>query len=181
MHTTIPDLLAGIHLSPNFDTDHYALFKTLIDTISWDETIKSRKTASFGVPYNYSNMTYEVQPIPEVLAPVLSAVNAKIGYVSNNCLINYYHENESAMGFHEDNVEYLAAGTGVCILSLGNDRILRFRNTRNKDLKHDIELKAGSLFYMSQEIQQYWQHAILRTQSNGERISLTFRSITTSK
>lgn len=181
MNATISDLLAGIRLIPDFYADHFHLFETLIGQIDWDESIKSRKTASFGIPYNYSNMAYDVQEIPEILVPVLATVNTELGYVSNNCLINYYHENESSMGFHEDNVEYLAANTGVCIVSLGNERILRFRNTQNKDLKHDIELKAGSLFYMSQEIQQYWQHAILRTKSNGERISLTFRNIESSK
>ena len=39
----------------NFIENSNNLFITLRDSIVWDERIKARKTASFGVAYDYSN------------------------------------------------------------------------------------------------------------------------------
>ncbi|MFT5096791.1 MAG: alkylated DNA repair dioxygenase AlkB, partial [Psychrobacter okhotskensis] len=41
------------------------------------------------------------------------------GYLPNNCLVNYYLDGSSKMGFHSDDTSQLADGTGVAILSLG--------------------------------------------------------------
>jgi len=38
----------------DFIPNHQELFDVLVNETIWDERMKARKTASFGVPYNYS-------------------------------------------------------------------------------------------------------------------------------
>ena len=64
-----------------------------------------------------------------------------IGFKPNNCLINYYLDGRSKMGWHSDQTDILEGATGIAIVS----------------------------------IQQHWQHAIPRSDTEQGRISLTFR------
>lgn len=147
--------------------------------VMWDDSIVSRKTASFGVPYNYSNIEYETNEIPEFLNELVQIVKINNGFEPNNCLINFYYENSSRMGFHSDQIDILYERTGIAIFSLGSTRVLRFKNKSNREIVFDILLENNSYFYMSQEIQKEWLHAILpdKNESLSERISITFRKI----
>lgn len=81
------------------------------------------------------------------------------------------------MGFHSDQTDILFEGTGVAIISLGQTRILRFRNIENKEIIKDYPLESGSLFYMTNEVQKEWQHAIPKSNTENGRMSLTFRKM----
>ncbi len=113
-----PDLL----YRPDFLTDSGSLLATLQASVIWDERLRARKTASFGEAYDYSQIRYEWQAMPEILAQIAQAMAPIIGFVPNNCLINYYPDGESSMGFHSDALDQLAPYTGVAILSLGASR-----------------------------------------------------------
>lgn len=80
-------------------------------------------------------------------------------------------------GFHSDQADILEAGTGVVIVSLGAARILGFKRISDPEIIVDYNLESGSLFYMSQEVQSEWQHAIPKSDTMVGRISLTFRSL----
>ncbi|SDK97091.1 2OG-Fe(II) oxygenase superfamily protein [Catalinimonas alkaloidigena] len=151
------------------------LFRYLETQIAWDERMAARKTASFGVAYNYSQVHYPFQPMPPALASVCDALERTLGFRPNNCLLNYYRDGRSKMGYHSDQTDILAPDTGVAIVSLGECRTLRFRNIADPTLTHDVPLPAGSLLYMTQRVQHEWQHAIPRTDTDQGRISLTFR------
>lgn len=175
---TLPELDSEILLVDHLIEDHTALFEKTIREVEWDHSMKARKTASFGVPYDYSNMSYEQVEIPGFLEELIPLIASKIGFTPNNCLINYYYEETSSMGFHSDMIDFLDENTGICIVSLGNPRILRFRNKENKQLTTDFVLSPGSLFLMSQEVQKHWDHSIRKSSvPDSERISLTFRRI----
>ena len=75
----------SIWIDDTFVTDHQALYETLVRSISWDERIRSRKAASFGVPYNYSGTTWPETHFPPFLQPTLDLVAARLGYRPNNC------------------------------------------------------------------------------------------------
>ncbi|RYD38407.1 MAG: alpha-ketoglutarate-dependent dioxygenase AlkB [Verrucomicrobiaceae bacterium] len=153
------------------------LFRALVSGIVWDERMKARKTACFGQTYDDSGVDYTVVPMHPVLLPLRSAVEARLGFHPTNCLINYYENGRSSMGFHSDAVHNLAAGTGVAIISLGSERSLSFRSKTDPALLIDYPLPHGSLFYMTQRTQEYWTHAVRKTDTDGTRISLTFRKI----
>lgn len=156
-----------------------SLFKELRESDSWNCDILSRKTLSFGKPYNYSGINYDFIEFPKILKDIISEIEKKINFSPNNCLVNYYYDSKSKMGFHSDRIDILHPNTGILIMSIGSDRFLRFRNKLDEKITYDINLKNNSLFYMSAEIQKEWMHSILRSNSEtkNERISLTFRSI----
>jgi alkylated DNA repair dioxygenase AlkB len=159
----------------NFLENHLELMGDLISNLCWDDSMLSRKTASFGKAYNYSQITYADTNFPNSLDVIKSDITRAVGFEPNNCLVNYYLDGKSKMGFHSDQIDMLCDATGIVIISLGDTRVFRFRNINNKEIFKDYILKPGSLFYMSSEIQNEWHHSILKGKS--ERISLTFRKI----
>ena len=157
------------------DADH--LFTALASQVAWDDRMRARKTASFGVPYNYSGMVYEAAPMHDLLVPLVDRIESLFGLGANNCLLNYYVTGESTMGFHSDaNVDF-APGSGVAIVSLGSRRTIVFRAKRDKADERRMALDNGSLLYMAPEVQDDWRHAIPVNASAGPRISLTFRRL----
>ncbi|KXO75350.1 alpha-ketoglutarate-dependent dioxygenase AlkB [Acinetobacter venetianus] len=161
----------------SFIKEHEALYQKLINCIVWDERMTSRKTASFGKAYNYSQIHYEPQPFLDDLIPLLDLIHSTIGFQPNNCLINYYPNGKSKMGWHSDQIDILVPDTGIAIISLGAERILKFRNILDQSITQDYLLASGSLAYMNQDTQKEWQHTIPKTNSSAGRLSLTFRAL----
>ncbi len=163
---------------PAFLTGSEELFARLTAEVPWDERIRARKVASFGVPYNYSGTVWPETPMPESLKPVVVAVAGAVGYESNNCLANYYPDGGSTMGYHFDSVDELEPGTGISIVSLGAARAISFRRDADRSEVHELILDSGSLLHMTAAMQSLWRHAVLRAESvSAGRISLTFRRI----
>lgn len=169
--------MEGTRFIESFLEDPDLLFENLARSTPWYTRMSTRKTISYGLAYNYSQMFYAYLEIPPAVSAVMQKVAEVLGFEPNNCLINFYPDGKSRMGYHADQTDLLAAETGIAILSLGATRILRFRNIINQETKHDFSLPAGSLFYMSQEVQQYWQHSIPPGLTEQGRMSLTFRKI----
>ncbi|MFO0727576.1 MAG: alpha-ketoglutarate-dependent dioxygenase AlkB [Myxococcota bacterium] len=153
------------------------LFDWAVQAVAWDDRIRARKTASFGVPYNYAGLTYPPLPFPPALEAVRSAVSQRLGHAYNNCLLNYYPDGRARMGFHSDSAEGIVEEAGVAIVSLGAVRALRFRRSAQLDDRLDYVLGTGSLLFMASEVQREWQHALPRTSRPEPRISLTFRAV----
>lgn len=151
------------------------LFAYLRSNVQWDERLRARKTASFGESYNYSGMTYPKVSMLAELEPVCARIQSELGFLPNNCLLNYYPDGQSSMGFHSDATEELAEGTGVAIASLGAERQVVFRNKQDRSHEVSYGLPGGSLLYMPKELQFEWLHAIPKAPGAGPRISLTFR------
>lgn len=167
----------GITFISNFVADPEALFISLRDNVLWDERMTARKTASFGVAYNYSQMSYPFQAFTPELQEIIIAISHTLGFTPNNCLINYYPDGKSKMGYHADQTDILEDGTGIAIVSVGETRTLRFKNIQDPAELVDFPLNAGSLIYMTQALQDEWLHAIPAADTGHGRMSLTFRSI----
>ena len=162
---------------PDFVPDADALFAELSAHIEWNEAMRARKSASFGAPYNYSQMTYPARDFLPELAALLPQLEAVIGWRPNNCLVNFYADGDSTMGFHFDATDHLAEGTGVAIVSLGDERVLTFKNRADKSILHPQPMPSGSLLLMSARTQSEWLHGILKQSGAGARMSLTFRRL----
>ena len=169
--------MEGIIHIEDFLSNSAQIFNQLKAQVVWDQRMTARKTASYGVAYNYSQMSYPYQTMPLNLQQICTDLQQVIGFEPNNCLINYYIEGKSQMGFHSDQTDILELNTGIAIVSLRQTRILRFRNISNREQTKDFDLTTGSLFYMCQELQANWEHAIPKSKADGERMSLTFRKI----
>ncbi len=153
------------------------LYFQLLDRIDWDERISARQTACFGLPYNYSGLIYESQPMHPLLQLLCIQLQKTLGFEPNSCLLNYYKDGRSKMGFHSDEIDNLADGTQIIIISLGSERKLSFRSKADYAQRCSYLLPHGSLFYMSQRTQEFWSHALKRANVTEGRISLTFRRI----
>ena len=162
---------------PDFVPDSGALFADLSANIAWNEAMRARKTASFGVPYNYAQMNYPAQQFPLRLSALLPQLEAKIGWMPNNCLANFYADGDSTMGFHFDATDNLHDGTGVAIVSLGDERVLTFKNIADKSILYPQPMPSGSLLLMPATVQNEWLHGILKQPGAGSRMSLTFRRL----
>jgi alkylated DNA repair dioxygenase AlkB len=167
----------GITHIEQFIKNSEDLFNTLIRNVKWDERMTARKTASYGVAYNYSQIHYPFQSFLPELDVLIKKIKPIIGFEPNNCLINYYLDGASKMGYHSDQTDILEKDTGIAIISVGETRTLKFRNIINPTEYLDYELSSGSLIYMTQAIQANWQHAIPKSNTSNGRISLTFRRI----
>lgn len=162
---------------PDFVPDHLHLFERLKSEVEWDARWHSRQTACFGVAYDYSEITYPAQPMPELLRVLIGPIEEFVGLCANSCLLNYYCDEHSRMGFHTDNEKPMVAGTGVAIVSLGAARTLQFRLKERRSHVVGYRLESGSLLYMPLHIQRDWQHGVPEETGGGERISLTFRRL----
>jgi alkylated DNA repair dioxygenase AlkB len=161
-------------LSPTAATN---LYSQLCARIDWDVRMSARKTACFGLSYDYSGVSYKNQPMHDLLQPLCARIETAWGFEPNSCLINYYEDGRSKMGFHSDEIDNLEHGTGIVIISLGTERKLSFRSKADYSQRLSYLLPNGSLLYMSQRTQEFWSHAIKRANVTDGRISLTFRRI----
>ena len=169
--------MEGIIYRENFISHHRSLFESLKNNTIWNESMRARKTASFGRPYNYSQIVYPLQEFTENILEIINAIEELLGFRANNCLINYYENGNSTMGFHSDQTDILEPDTGIVIVSIGVTRTLRFRTIDDKSITRDFNLSSGSLIYMNNEVQHIWQHAVIRSETKNGRMSLTFRKL----
>lgn len=170
-------MVKGVLYIENFIDNPDQFFQYLNKNIDWDSRMKSRKTASLGVAYNYSQISYLPKSMMPEIKGICDSILKSLNFEPNNCLINLYENGKSKMGFHSDQIDILAKNTGVAIISLGEERILKFRKIMNKEIEFDYSLANGSLCYMNQETQLHWQHSIPKDESIKPRMSLTFRKI----
>jgi alkylated DNA repair dioxygenase AlkB len=171
-----PFVVPGVRVESGFAPDGDALFAHLGEATAWDTRMRARRTASFGVPYNYSGITYPLAPVPEPVAALMERLTGQLGWRPNNCLANYYPDGNSTMGFHADETDELEVGTGVAVVSVGAERVITFRSM-DKVLTVEYPLPSGSLLSMTAHVQAGWKHAILAQPGAGGRISLTFRRL----
>ena len=171
--------IAKLTITDGYLDGHEELFETLVRDVPWDRTMAARLTASFGVPYNYAQMVYPAVPMHSALVPVVAHLHESLQIQFNNCLLNYYLDERSKMGFHSDDTTALQPGTGVAIVSLGHPRRISFRRRDNPEIRKAFELQPGSLLYMENSVQDEWAHAIKRQKGVGPRISLTWRAFRT--
>ena len=169
-----PDLLLIDEFVPN----HPELFEVLKTSVNWDKSMVVRYTASFGEPYNYSQMSYPAVSMHPLLIPLVEMLHEQLQIYFNNCLLNYYQSGDSTMGFHSDDTSQLQAGTGVAIISLGASRNITYRHKKNHDIRHSFMLTSGSLLYMNSAVQEEWMHGIRKQSHTSSRISLTWRAFT---
>lgn len=153
------------------------LFLVALESLRWDDRMAARRTASCGVAYNYSGISYPDTPIPEFLTTVIREIEAIVGHPINNCLANYYPDGNSSMGFHSDSAERVVPGTTTSVVSLGASRRIVFRRKDDRTKILWLDLPSGSLLIMASSVQNAWKHGLPRVAHAGPRISLTFRHL----
>lgn len=155
--------------------DPDAVLAFLLADVTWEERMRARRTASFGVPYNYAGQHYDAVPMPPQIAATAERARTRAGHPFNNCLANRYETGDNTMGFHQDSYDRLAPDSTIAIFSLGAARRLVFRSLDRNHFS-ELTLEHGSLLLMTAVTQRGWAHAVPPDPTAESRISLTFRS-----
>lgn len=168
-----------IRYEPGFVDDPEALYGRALAELPWTSQMASRRTASLGLPYNYAGASYPENPWPPAFRMLADRVGTACDFTPTNCLCNHYPTGKHTLGWHADDVQILAPGTSIAIVSLGVARVLKLRATGPEGFVYvDQLLEPGSLLVMSQAMQATWKHALKKAPTDDSRISLTFRHIT---
>jgi alkylated DNA repair dioxygenase AlkB len=144
----------------------------------------------------------DVQPAltnwtPTVLK-IKDYINDRVGQNVNHVLIQLYRSGNDNIGPHSDKTLDITRGTAILTLSLGATRTLILRpktgnheSTSTSGNTHKIPLPSNSLFTLGSETNALYLHSIKADKRrhceksqeellcSGQRISLTFRSIST--
>lgn len=173
------DLKSTILFDPDFYHTPNDLFDFLVANITWNDSMRARKTAVFGQPNADSEQVHLYKPFHPFMHELSDRLEPILGFKPNNCFLNYYENGNSKMGWHGDSTHFLTEETGTAILSVGDTRIFQLRRKAVPTELYNYVLTPGSLIYMPASIQEEWQHSIPKVVSKRGRISLTFRKMKT--
>ncbi len=187
----MPD--AEVIYQPGFlDADlAYSYLNKLIEICDWREenvilfgkTFKSPRLISYygeqGSDLHYSGISLAPKPWNEPLQAIRQAVENYTGLRFNGVLVNYYRNNLDSMSLHSDDERELGPKPVIPSVSLGAERIFKFRHKFRKDLKPlSLNLGNGSLLLMQGQTQSFWKHELPKSKIPcGPRINLTFRKV----
>jgi alkylated DNA repair dioxygenase AlkB len=136
-----------------------------------------------GSGYRYSGLT--LTPLP--WTPLLNALKLQVedlcGECFNSVLLNYYRNHRDGMGMHADDEPELGGEPAIASLSLGEERVLRFKHRRDNSMDPvKVPLPHGSLLLMKGATQANWHHGINKqSRPCGARVNLTFRRVITQR
>lgn len=161
----------------------------LMQSVPWahDEAIffgkrivTARKVAWYGdrgFAYTYSGATKEAIPWNDELRELKELTERVSGCTYNSCLLNLYHSGDEGMAWHSDDEKTLQENGAIASLSLGAERVFRFKHKQTDEVV-SLTLENGSLLMMQGETQTYWRHCLPKTKKVKEsRINLTFRTM----
>ena len=169
--------------------DDTALMQQLIDDTEWRQQeitvygkayLQPRLSAWHGdLGYRYSGIRLEPAPWTPLLQQLRQRIELLTGRQFNSVLLNYYRDQNDAMGMHSDDERELGPRPAIASLSLGGKRDFVLKHRTRRDLASlRLPLESGSLLLMQGETQKYWRHGINRLKRNCEpRLNLTFRQV----
>ncbi|WP_045728446.1 alpha-ketoglutarate-dependent dioxygenase AlkB [Xanthomonas sp. GPE 39] len=167
-------LFAQLLVEVRWEVHRIQLFGRLVDS--------PRLSCWIGDPeasYRYSGTRFAPHPWPAVLLPLRERLTAETGVAFNSVLANRYRNGRDAMGWHSDDEKELGPNPLIASLSLGASRRFVLRHRSEPRLRQALELSSGGLLLMAGDTQRLYRHALPRTaRPVGERINLTFRTIT---
>ena len=164
-------------------------FNIFFDTLNWHyetfkmygkEVVTSRKIAFYGdkdIFYSYSGNSKKANYWTDELLHLKIKVENELNISFNCCLLNLYHNGSEGMGWHSDNEPELGVNPLIASVSLGADRIFKFKH-KITNQEQSVCLENGSLLVMKGEIQSLWKHSLPKSlKIKTPLINLTFRKI----
>lgn len=171
------------------ETEAQAYFEFLEKHILWQkekvviagkEIQMQRMVAWYGdkaYRYSYSGQTKMALAWTHELLKLKTIVEQGCQETYNACLLNYYPDGNSGMGWHSDNEPELVKASSIASLSFGAARKFSLKPISGGPTVSLI-LQNGSLLEMKGATQNYWLHSLPKSKKIAEpRINLTFRSM----
>lgn len=168
------DLLANL---PDFEVlwklhpEEYHIVKILgkeIPTPRWQQ--------AYGFDYEYTGSKQNALPISEELAPFQNWCKQEIHPQMNSLLLNWYEgEKKHYIGPHRDSPFGLLIGSPIVTISMGEERIFRFRPWKGKGYQ-DFLVEHGSVVVIPWDTNKTWTHEVPHfARFKKRRISVTLR------
>lgn len=89
--------------------------------------------------------------------------------------INYYRNGADKVGWHSDD-EPMMDCSNIASISLGGERVFKFRDKKTHEVVWKQQLETGSLVWMKEGCQGNLEHEVPKTTKHVEpRLNLTFR------
>lgn len=131
---------------------------------------------AYGKDYRYTGSKNNALPITENLQPYLNWAKERVHSSFNGMLVNWYDGMEKHyIGPHRDDARDLVKGSPILTISLGEERVFRFRPWKAKGFK-DITLYHGDAVIIPYETNLHWTHEVPYFKKyQGKRISITLR------
>jgi alkylated DNA repair dioxygenase AlkB len=125
-----------------------------------------RRTASFGWQYEFGTSEITTAPeIPAVLLPVRTRAG-KLFNIDPNSLVQtsiIEYSTGSPIGWHRD-IPHFGVVVGISLGTACRMRFRKYSRVRSKNLHRDeilsIELQPRSIYLMSGDSREVWQHSI---------------------
>ncbi len=163
------------------------LFTFLLKSLAWQEEqiflygrwVKVPRLMCWhgdkNAEYQYSGVNHQPLPWTKPLLAIKQKIEGYYPSSFNSVMANLYRHGADSMGCHADDEKELGHNPVIASLSLGESRLLKFRNQKSKEVL-DVVLSHGDLLLMAGEIQHHWRHELPKTKKlKTERINLTFR------
>lgn len=162
---------------PDFETlwkthpEDYHLVKILgkeIPTPRWQQ--------AYGFDYEYTGSKQNALPIDSNLKPFQDWCKKEIHPQMNSLLLNWYEgEKKHYIGPHRDSPFGLLEGSPIVTISMGEERVFRFRPWRGKGYQ-DFVVKDGSVVIIPWATNKTWTHEVPHfVRFKKRRISVTLR------
>ncbi|QGR53943.1 2OG-Fe(II) oxygenase [Moumouvirus maliensis] len=151
-------------------------------TYSTEKIPERRETAwqsNTDIPAEYSGKIMNPEPFTPTVLYVKKCVEKIIGVEFDSALIFHYLDGKDSMGYHYDTIG-VSRGTDIAGITFGATRKLGIRNNITHE-KEFFEVSNGDIFYMFDDCQDKYKHAILSVDSKntttGPRLAITFRNM----
>lgn len=140
------------------------------------EMLTPRWQQAYGVNYSYTGSVNNALPIADEIQPYYQWCKANIDSRLNGLLLNWYDgQRGHYLGAHRDDIRELVQESPIATISLGEERIFRFRPYKGKGYK-DLVVQHGDVVIIPWETNLKWKHEIpLFKKYKGRRLSITLR------
>lgn len=174
----------------NFIIDPMDIYDRLLDEIKFEQKQvkvfgkifdEPRLTAIHGddnvltKKYIYSKSERSLLPMTSTLRLLQQQIEEYTGIHFDFVLLNLYRDGNDKVVWHSDG-ESTMDSSNIASISLGTERIFKFREKATKELVWKHQLKNGSLVWMKKGCQEVYEHEVPKsTKITTPRINLTFR------
>jgi alkylated DNA repair dioxygenase AlkB len=155
-----------------------AWFDEVRSGVPWEAQRRWMYEREVDVPrlVGHFRLAPEAARMPNAIRAAAQRVIAATGVAFTSVGLNFYRDGRDSVAAHNDDLDEIARGCPIALLSLGATRRMTIRAKAAPRRVFHVDLAAASLLLMSYETQLHYTHGVPKTSEPvGPRISLAFR------
>lgn len=133
---------------------------------------------AYGADYRYTGQVNRALPTTAWMDALLDDFRSRFDERLNGLLLNWYDGSMGHyIGAHRDSTSGMCEGAPIITLSLGEERIFRFRRWRARQPPLDFEVASGDMIVIPFDTNQRFTHEVPKFKRwTSRRISVTARA-----